>query len=199
MSQEGPEWEPLLPLPDLPVRRETFCTQGVVDQATHYLVRQHPELMKRMRLEDFAGTDTDLSDAAWGLLEALDANAAEIGLAVPINPVGRLDLACEISRRLRSAYGRRDRKARGKPLAETADQLPPLCSLQLDERPKRRLTQEQVDILLQASYAAHPELWFAVAEEYRIDLRLDANSRFRSVLRDALLASVSAVATRKLY
>jgi hypothetical protein len=97
-------------LPDLPVLRDTHCPQSVVDQATRFLVAQHPDLLQQMLLEDFTGTDSDRSDAAWHLLEGLLPVAGEMG--IPTSMLGRLDLVCEISRRLRSAYGRTDRRPR---------------------------------------------------------------------------------------
>ena len=176
--------EPLLPLPDLPVQRETYCGQSAVNQVTHFLVRHRPELLDRLLLEDFGGTNSDLSDAAWELLDELQPHAAELG--VPTIPLGRLDLVCELSRRLRSAYGRKDRRARGRALSEDPRQLPPLCPLEIRSDTQRRLTQAQVDAVLLVEYAARPDLWYAVAEEYRVDLRLDATSEFGSVLRASL-------------
>jgi hypothetical protein len=181
--------EPLLPLPELPVRRETYCGQATVNQVTHYLVQYRPELLDRMLLEDLSGTNTGFSEAAWELLDELQPQAAELG--VPTTPLGRLDLVCELSRRLRRAYGRKDRRTRGRALSENPQRLPPLCAFVAGPDIKKWLTQTQVDDVLTAEYAARPELWYAVAEEYRVDLRLDATSELQGILRAALLDRVA--------
>jgi hypothetical protein len=183
--------EPLPPLPDLPVRRETYCSQNAVDQATRFLVRRHEDLLQQMRQEDCNGYHMDRSEAAWELLEALQAGATDIDM--PAGLIGRLDLACEIIRRLRKADGRQDLRPRGIPLGEAPDRLRPLCGLDIAKQRMRRLTQEQVDDVLQVSYAANPELWFATAEECRIDLQLDATQRFRSALQTTLLECIPGV------
>ena len=141
-----------------------------------------------MRQEDCNGYHTDRSEAAWELLEALPAGATDID--IPTGLIGRLDLVCELIRRLRKADGRDDLRPRGIPLGEAPDRLPPLCRLEIAKRRKHFLTQEQVGEVLQVSYAANPPLWFAAAEEYRINLQLDATAQFRSALRTTLLERI---------
>jgi hypothetical protein len=114
---------------------------------------------------------------------------------MPTGLIGRLDLVCEIMRRLRKADGRKDLRPRGVPLGDASDRLPPLCALDIAKQSKRHLTQEQVDDVLQISYAANPDLWFATAEECRIDLHLDATARFASALQTTLLERISGVGT----
>jgi len=162
-------------LPVLPVLRPDFCGQEAADKAVSFLERDRPDLLLELLAEE-GRYRTDLyAERAW---EAADA-AVEAGAGVPATPLGRLGFALELSRRLRAAYGMAEMFCAGRPLAaRPGDPLPPLPALGIGDGTRRRagLTQEQADRLLQQAYAARPELWFALAEECRYDLPMQATA-----------------------
>jgi hypothetical protein len=103
-----------------------------------------------------------------------------------------MDLIHELTRRVRSAYGYPESaEPRGQPLAAGPDQpLPPLVHLELAECTRRsnHVTQDLVDRVLRIAYERRPDLWFAVAEEHRYVVILDATDQFRQLLRQVLVA-----------
>jgi hypothetical protein len=173
-------------LPDLKVIREDYCSQKVVDNALGFLEALSPDLIQKLMLEEHWRRQP-YSNAAWAVLEYLSEQHVEI----PSTLLGRMDLIAELTRRGRSAEGLPEIEPRGRPLAAGPDQpLPPLVPLELSEHTKKsgHISQEAVDRLLQAAYARRPDLWFAVAEENRYEVHLDATDQFRAVLRDIVNA-----------
>ena len=170
----------LSPLPKLLPRRTTFCNRHVMDACVAYLERNRQDLLHRLLHEEGVHHSHEYYELAWEILDELQA----ANFAVPEEPVGRLDLAIEISRRLRAANGMSEFPVRGHPLSADPAVLPPLLSLPIDEGTQRRgeLTQEQVDRILAQTYKERPDLWFALAEEYRNDLLMSATADFLNVL-----------------
>ena len=106
---------------------------------------------------------------------------------LPDGHLGMLDLMCELSRRIRKAYGMRELLPAGKPLAEGPyKSFPPLVNLQIREWFESPLggniTQEIADEALGFAYQRRSDLWFAVAEEYRNDMFVGALDEFRTVI-----------------
>jgi hypothetical protein len=166
----------LTSLPKLQPRRTTFCNQHVMDACVAYIERARQDLLYELLREEGAHHTHEYYEVAWKIVAEL----AEANYAVPDEPVGKLDLAIEISRRLRAANGMDEFPVQGRPLAADPENLPPFISLPIDEGTARRgkLTQEQVDRILARTYQQRPELWFALAEEYRNDLLMSATSDF---------------------
>lgn len=177
--RENPE--PLQPLPRLKVLRDTWCSQDTVDRAADYLQQNNPDLIRELLLEEDGPRAPAFFNIVYEILDYL----AEEGVELPAMPLGKMDLACELSRRLRKANGLFDVPPRGKPLAAGPDQpLPPLLKLAIDEDAARRgtLTQELTDRVLQIAYEKQPALWYALAEEYRNHMRLYATDEFPALL-----------------
>ena len=186
-SRENPA--ALHPLPGLKVLRDTWCSQQTADKAIDYLQAHHPALLQELLAEEEGRRSAAYLNVAHGILDAL----AEEGVELPATSLGKMDLMCELSRRLRKAYGLFEVPPRGKPLAAGPDQpLPKLPRLAISEGAARRgkVTQEMADRILQSSYDEQPALWFALAEEYRHQMHLYAVDAFREVLARLLAGAV---------
>jgi hypothetical protein len=178
-SRENPV--ALRALPVLKVLRDTWCSQQTADAAIDYLQAHYPALLQELLVEEEGSRSAAYLNAAYGILDTLSEDNVEL----PAAPLGKMDLMCELSRRLRKAYGFFDVPPRGRPLAAGPDQpLPKLPGLPVSEGSARRgkVTQEMADRVLQSCYDKHPALWFALAEEYRNQMPLYAVDEFRDVL-----------------
>ncbi len=174
-----------LPLPRLTPLRETWCSQQQVDAACDFLSRQKPEMIRQFVQHEDAERLSEYFDFAYEILDTL----AEGGVDVPPTQLGKIDLMCELSRRICQAYGLPEFPPRGQPLAAGPDQpLPPLAKLNIDPGGASRgnFTQEMADSVLAKAYADRPDLWYLLAEEHRHDMRLFAGDEMRALLgRDA--------------
>jgi hypothetical protein len=171
-------------LPHLKVLRETWCTQQQVDQATDYLQAHNPALIRDLLQWEDMERFSEYFGAAFAILEFLAAR----GVDVPATQMGKVDLMCEISRRLCAANGFKDFPPRGHALGPGPDKLPPLIVLPVDPERARRgsLTQEMVDSILAETYQLRPEVWYALGEEQRSDMRLFASDAFMGALGSAM-------------
>jgi len=168
-------------LPELRVLREDYCSQQVADNAITFLQNRSPDLVDDLMLVEHWRRQP-YSNAAWAILEYF----AEQHVDIPATLLGRMDLIAELTRRGRSANDLPEIEPRGRPLAAGSDQpLPPLVQMELSGHTKefRHVTQEAADRILQTAYERRPDLWFAVAEENRHDVLLDATDQFRALLR----------------
>jgi hypothetical protein len=172
----------MMPLPRLKVLRETYCSQQVVDAAVGLVETHRPELIENL-MEDEHWRQQEYSERAWDILEYLTEEKVEL----PASLIGRMDLINEFTRRGRCAYGRPEIPPKGTPLAPGPDQpLPPLVKLEINERTRKRITQEVADSVLQIAYDRRPDLWLAFSEEHRHEVLLDATVQFRVLLRQVL-------------
>jgi hypothetical protein len=179
----------LPPLPAMKVVREDYCSQDITDKAIALVEAQRPDLIWQMMREEH-WREQDYRDAAWEILEYLD--AANVG--IPATPLGRMDLIAEFTRRGRSAYGLPELYPRGRPLTAALQQpLPPLTDKELSEHTRKfaHVTQDLVDRVLRQAWETQPYAWFEVAEEYRYEILLDATVLFREILRQILNADFS--------
>jgi hypothetical protein len=176
----------LSPLPKLPARRTTFCSQVAVDACTAYLERTRQDLLYNLYREEGVQHTHLYYETAWTILQELE----KANFVVPEEAVGKLDLAIEISRRLRAANGMPEFPVQGRPLAADPENLPPLINLPLDDYTLKRgaLTQEQADRILAKTYKERPALWFAMAEEYRNDLLMSATAEFMALMEQVVIA-----------
>lgn len=182
--RENPE--PLQPLPRLKVLRDTWCSQDTADRAADYLQANNPGLIREILLEEGAERNSEYFNLAYEVVDYL----TEAGLDVPATLLGKLDLACELSRRIRKANGKSALTPRGKPLAEGPGKMPPLSALPISEGAARRgnVTQELADKILNKAYVAQPDLWYAVAEEYRHLICIYATDEFRKLINELVAA-----------
>ncbi|MEZ0223671.1 MAG: hypothetical protein ACAH83_03895 [Alphaproteobacteria bacterium] len=178
-QRENPE--PIQPLPRLKVLRDTWCDQDTVDRAADYLQANNPDLIREILLEEGAERNSEYFNLAYEVVDYL----AMAGVADPATPLGKLDLACEISRRIRKANGKSELTPRGKPLAAGPNvPLPPLAPLAVSEGAQHRgnVTQEMADKVFGIAYKQRPDLWWAFAEEYRHLMCLYAVDEMRALI-----------------
>ena len=171
------------PLPRLKVVRDTWCSQQLADNAADFLQAHKPDLIQELAAEERGERLSEYFNVVYEILDALN----EAGQALPATMLGKVDLACELSRRVRNAYGYAELKPKGHPLASGPDQpLPPMVNVPIDEGTARRgnLTQDAVDKILAQTYQRRPDLWYALAEEYRHQMRLFAVDEFQQLLAD---------------
>ena len=169
------------PLPHLPVLRGTWCPQADTDRAIDFLQANNPELIAEMLVEEGASRSSDYFNVAFEVLDYL----SEAGQPVPATLLGKLDLAYELSRRIRKANGLSEFRLRGTQAGEGPDKPAPLPSLAVSEGATKRgnVTQELADKILKLSYDQRPDLWFAASEEYRHDICIYATDELRETLR----------------
>jgi hypothetical protein len=175
-----------MPLPQLKVLREDYCSQHVVDTAIGWVESHRPELIENLMLQEH-WRQQDYSEAAWDILECL----TEAEVPIPLSLIGRMDLIAELTRRGRSAAGLPEIAPSGKPLAAGPDQpLPSLADLEICDHTKQfnHRTQDVADRVLKIAYEKRPDLWLAVAEEQRHEVLLDATDQFRALLREIVNA-----------
>jgi hypothetical protein len=156
--------EPLRPLPELPVLRDSYCSKETVDRVVRWIHDHHPEWLIEVLAEE-VGSRAGHYIAVRNLLGHLKREAGrEIEGLTPY--LGEIDLLYEISRRLRSAYGLSDILPRGKPLAPSPNgPFPPMLVLKVSDHNERHgATQEMVDTVLADFYDQRPDLWFAAGE-----------------------------------
>lgn len=175
----------LHPLPVLPVLRGAWCDQATTDAAISFLEKNKSELLLELLAEENGPRLSSYLNIAYEALEEVEAG----GAALPATGLGKIDLIYELSRRLRRAYGLVDVPPLGTPFAAGPDKpLPPLVRLAVSEGAARRgdVTQEMADHALQVTYERRPDLWYALAEEYRLQMRLFAVDEFRALLQKVL-------------
>ena len=187
-SASGPEKE-LRSLPVLPLIRQTYCPQNIVDYAIRYIGVQDPALLIEFAdAEKQRGDFTEYSDVCHGIRDFLLWHASEhAAIPLPHTNLGMLDLVCELSRRTRQAYGLPEIQVRGKPLSEGPyKSFPPLIEMKIHKWAQRpdgvNLTQEFADAVLPFSYQRRPDLWFETAEEYRHETFVGGADDFRYML-----------------
>jgi hypothetical protein len=72
-------------------------------------------------------------------------------------------------------------------MAPAPDQpLPPLVKLDINERTRKHIAQENDGRILQIAYERQPDLWLAFSEEHRQEVLLDGTVQFRALLRQVL-------------
>jgi hypothetical protein len=165
--------QPLQPLPELSVVRDTYCSQATVDKIAHYFQAQRQDLLIQV-LEEERLQRIAAHYEAYGKIVNYLKNDASNEIEVPQTDLGMIDLIYELSRRIRVAYELPDIMVTGKPLAPSPDgPFPPLVDLEMDFiNEKRGATQRMVDTVLNILYQRRPNLWFIAGEAARRDVGL---------------------------
>lgn len=172
----------LKPLPNLPVLREDFCSQEMVDEITKYLEKEQMDNLLRLWAEEdtirISVYYTRLDEAIVGPVQ----DEASKLIDVPTTLIGMVDLCYEISRRLRKAYNLPDVSPIGNSITPSIEApYPELPNLQiLESTVGRGLKQKQIDTILQESYLENPHDWYALAEAIRHNMLINIlNVKFR--------------------
>jgi hypothetical protein len=188
MSKQEYLSQPLRSLPELPVLRDSYCSQETVNRIVRWIHDNHPEWLMKLLAEESgnrAGHYLETSE----LLSKLKKHAYnEVEGVTPY--LGEIDLIYEIDRRLRKAYDFSELLPRGKPLAPSPNgPFPPMLVLKISPiNEKRGATQEIVDTVLADFYNQRPDLWFAAGEaaQRRLGFGIASGGRY-SILRKIIL------------
>jgi hypothetical protein len=200
---------PVLPLPELAVRRETYCSQQTTDQVVRFIYAHNTDLLRTLRAEENNERYKYMDDnshqpfgiekyAGLGVLEYL-ADIVSRHIEVPATLMGKFDLICELSRRLRQAHALAEEMPLGRPLAASLDgPFPPLAEAKIGgatvhwghaaaEDVERK--QDFIDRALRIAYARRPDLWLQIAEMHRMrDLDIGQWTQFHSYLEELTAA-----------
>lgn len=169
----NPSYPPVNPLPVLPVRRETYCSQRMADQIIGLVEQRRPDLLGRVLQAEWE-VRPGTYQRAMGALTAWVEKEASKEVTVPQTFMGWVDLASEVSRRIRKAHDLPDLEDQGKPLAPGLEgPFPPLIDLDISPHTEKQgVTQEMVDRVLRILYQERADLCFVLADEARLDVPL---------------------------
>ena len=120
-------------LPVLPMLRQTYCPQNIVDYAIRYIQEHNPPLLVEFaEAERGRGDYTNYGDACYGIAEFLSHASEHDPIPLPHTNLGMLDIVYELSRRVRQAYGLSPIRPLGRPLSEGPYQsFPPLIEMKI--------------------------------------------------------------------
>jgi hypothetical protein len=189
MSKQEYLSQPLRSLPELPVLRDSYCSQETVDRIVRWIHDNHPDRLMQLLREESGIRQATYYIAIkniWAILKK--EHLQEIEAMTP--HLGAVDLLYEISRRLRNAYGLSDIPPRGKPLAPSPNgPFPPMLNAKVSpHNEKRGAAQEIVDVVLADFYDQRPDLWFAAGEGMQRNLGLlMSGAEYGPVLRNIIL------------
>lgn len=167
--------EELPPLVELPVYRDTYCSQEMTDDLLQHLWLHKKDLILELCYQEKRGVPEG-RDALYGkrygdVIDYFRQDAAK-DLMVPDTRLGMLDLLYELSCRIRSALSLQDVAVIGKPLISEEDyeSFPELISIPLEQSKKASdygITQSLVDEVLSKSYAKDPVVFYEYSEQMR--------------------------------
>jgi len=156
------------PLPKLPIVRNNYVSQELVDEITDWLEENKPESIELMLHEETQGRE--------GLYhinidDHIVAPIAKIKKHKDIldHPLKWVDLCYELSRRWRKAADMVEVPVMGIPLAPSVDgEYPEFPSTAIMQGSIHNgFTQENVEEILSKSYEESPEIWFNYSEAQR--------------------------------
>lgn len=161
----------LPPLVDLPVIRDTYCSQEMTDRALMYLWEKEPELVRAQGKVEQINYDAAYVMELGRIVEFFQ-KATNSGIKIPITRLGMLDLVFELSRRLRKALEIPEYEIKGRSFAKSPeDSMPDLPALPIqllkNGKPPFDLTQEVVDRIIAATYKKRPDLFYEFSEILR--------------------------------
>lgn len=165
---------PLKPLPKLKVVQETYVSQEMTDRIIAYLEEHHQEDLDRVRQFD-TGSSNGVTLSTYAEMMGVVMDHVSKVMEVPDPNVqyegslAYIDLAFELCRRYRTAYGYEVPVLKGHPLAASPKgPFPPLAGKKIYSRfAKYNLDQETVDEIVAAYYAEYPEWSYVQGEAYR--------------------------------
>lgn len=160
--------EELPPLVELPVYRDTYCSQQMTDDALSLLWKRRSDLVRLQGALEPSNYDQTYLMQLAAIVEFFRTEASK-ELAIPETRLGMLDLVYELSRRLRMALGIPPWELRGRALANSPDTpLPPLPPLPIKTNKGVDtyfgMTQEIADRIIAATYVEAPELFYERVE-----------------------------------
>lgn len=204
----GPaDFKELPPMPELPVIRDTYCSQDMADKAISYLWEKKSDLLLKMmnaEKREFIQYDYTryIPDYLGQVIRFLRKEASQ-DIALPETDLGMMDLSFELSRRLRKARGLPEYKIPGRPLAAGPEgPFPPeLPHLPILDKVPLNLNQEQIDSIIDRAYKQRPDLFWELVEYMRRGLIHggSAHNELTFLFKDFLPDSVESSDLNSLY
>ena len=156
-------------LPKLDVEREGYCSKKMTDEVISYLERN-----AREKLLDCLGDEDrdprDVHHKSYSSIIEFVSKEASKEIDVPKNHIGMVDLAFEITKRLRFANNYKAPVVIGQPIAPAiSGPYLEMVSLPIGSR---TADIEKIDRVLDAFYLRQKELCFALSEGLRKNHRL---------------------------
>jgi hypothetical protein len=151
-------------LQKLPVFRETYCSESMVDQAVDFMEKHAPEKLEAILDELKTGDRHGLYNRR--ILSALGyLSRSEARELVPETSLGKIDLMYEISRRLAVSNGLLDLYLEGKPIVGGDGRLAPLADLKPARSVGAGLCDELEEAVAQEVYKLRPDILIEQAEQ----------------------------------
>lgn len=164
--------EKLKPLPKLPVIRDEYCSQEMADNIIDYLVNQFPKRIEKI-IEDELPSRTGIHYGAYSDAIGCVTEAIEKGLFPNLTKLGYIDLAYELSRRVRKACNLPSIPILGHPLADTPNgPFPKLIESSKKDQCLDDINQENIEEVLTKSYELDSNIWYLYSESIRRDVGL---------------------------
>ncbi len=156
------------PLPKLPIVRNNYVSQELVDEITDWLEENKPESIELMFYEE---TVDRISLYHSNIDDNIIAPIAQIPKykSALDHPLKWVDLCYELSRRFRVAADLKEVPVMGSPLVSSVnDEYPELPNTPIMQGSIHNgFTQENVEEILSKSYEESPEIWFNYSEAQR--------------------------------
>ena len=154
--------EKLRPLPVLPVERDEYCSQQMTDDIISELEKSYKEALTDVFFGEIEErTFVHLEPYTNIIIDVMESVAEKMD--VPTDYLGLIDLAYELSRRVRKAKGLSDIPTEGFELQDVPEWV-------LDER--LSIDKDLAVRVLSEAYDDDPALWFAYGEGLRRDMPL---------------------------
>lgn len=160
------------PLPVLNVVRNIYCSQETTDMIVDHLERNAKDLLYRCMVDEVPVLD--IRNEAYSCLIAYVLDQVSKDIQVSFSDMAMVDLAYEVSRRIRKAYDLPEVAVIGEALAPSiAGPYPNLINLEISDRTHGLgLTQDAVNEILEILYVKHSDIWFSICESKRRNLIL---------------------------
>ncbi|MGH1377175.1 MAG: hypothetical protein ACRBCK_12635 [Alphaproteobacteria bacterium] len=160
-------------LPKLPIVRDGYCSQEMIDTIVDHIVKNHRDLLLKVITEE-RPTRVGIHYQEYAIL--IGNIRKEAAVALPEHDIGFIDIAYELSRRVRVAYDMEEVPVSGKPLASSIEgPYPELISKSIGKYTEQAgFDQKTVDSILTEFYAANHEECYVRCEMYRCDQDLFA-------------------------
>ncbi len=154
--------EKLLPLPVLPVERDEHCSQEMTDAIISELEKNYKDALTDVFFAENESRTFVHHEPYINIIADVMEKVSKT-MPLPTDYLGLIDLAYELSRRIRKAKGLADIPTEGFELQDVPEWV-------LDER--LSIDKDVALKILQDAYEANPELWFIYGEGLRRDMPL---------------------------
>lgn len=185
-AQKSPD---LPPLPELPVIRDTYCSQEMTDALVRHLQEERPDLIAELVRVETKGLIIDVhAKACESIIGYLREKSDKVH--VPPTRLGMLDFLYELCRRIRKAYDLPERPLLGKPLAPGPEgPFPPMINkpVWVSKSGKPSVDQGLADEIIKSAYQKRPDIFYEYAEQMIRQIRgYEINQALGDFIKDLL-------------